>query len=252
MNDHSDRRELRTTHGVIALVNLEAQIASLEMRAAEERLWADQWADLSELLTLRGTALGRDADYERAAVLAEQLVSNASDAAIAYLARARTHATCHRFDAALADLDVAEKLGAGRAVVAAERAASLYALGRSAEAMALLRSAARRQPDFATLGALAGLHAECGENGKAERLFRAALRRYPGISPFPVAHLNVQRGRMWLVQGNVHAARARFDEALGRVPGYAPALASLAKMDSVLMGCIACSEVDRIQRNVSL
>ena len=105
--------ELATTSGVIALVNLQGQIDGLESQAANGRLAVAQWADLIDLLSLRGHVLGRIADYERAAALAEQLVRDAPADGIAFLARARTRATFHRFTEALADLQAAEQLGSG-------------------------------------------------------------------------------------------------------------------------------------------
>ena len=142
---------------------------------------------LVDLLLLRGEVLGRIADYERAAELAEVLVRDAPDDGAAWLARARTRATFHRFAEALADLDAAGRRGADRAAVDAERAAILQAVGCYAEALVLRRTAAERRPDFATLGALAVLEAERGEVAEAESLFTEARRRYRGVSPFPVA-----------------------------------------------------------------
>ncbi len=96
-------REPVTTSGTIAAVNLSARIDSL---AGSPRA-----AELIDLLTLRGHVLGRIADYERAAELAEQLVRDATDDGKALLARARTRATFHRFADALADLDAAQQRG---------------------------------------------------------------------------------------------------------------------------------------------
>ena len=155
-------------------------------------------APLVDLLLLRGQVLGRIADYERAAELAEALVRDAPDDGAAWLARARTRATFHRFPEALADLDAAGRRGADRAALDAERAAILQAVGCYAEALVLRRTAAERRPDFATLGALAVLQAERGEVTEAERLFTEARRRYRGVSPFPVAELDFRRGLMWL------------------------------------------------------
>jgi hypothetical protein len=63
-----------------------------------------------DLLLLHGQVLGRIADYERAAELAEMLVSDAPDAGTARMARARTRATLHRFAEALADLEAANDM----------------------------------------------------------------------------------------------------------------------------------------------
>ncbi|NMH97109.1 hypothetical protein [Pseudonocardia acidicola] len=191
-------------------------------------------AVLIDLLGLRGHVLGRIADYERAAELAERLARDAPDEGRALLARARSRATFHRFPEALADLDAAGRHGADRATLDAERAAILQALGCYADALVLHRDAAQRRPDFTTLGALAVLQAERGQVAAAERLFREARRHYRGVSPFPVASLDFRRGLMWLRRGNFHAARTWFDAACRRMPGYAPAAGHLAEVDAAL------------------
>jgi hypothetical protein len=128
-------REPLTTSGTIAVVNLDTQIDGLAARSLRTAGGpAANWLALIDLLTLRGQVLGRIADYERAAELAERLVrgdgaggiEGGSDAAggdgAALLARARTRATSHRFADALADLDAAaERGGADRAALAASR-----------------------------------------------------------------------------------------------------------------------------------
>jgi tetratricopeptide (TPR) repeat protein len=172
-----DDRELPTTRGSIAVVNLHAQI---EARAGAPVL-------LIDLLLLRGHVLGRIADYERAADLAGQLVRDTPGDGAAWLARARTRAAFHRFTEALADLDAAERTGSDRAAVAGERAAILQAIGCYSQAGNLYRSAAARQPGFATLGALAVLHAERGKLAAAECLFTQARCRYRGTYAFAAA-----------------------------------------------------------------
>jgi tetratricopeptide (TPR) repeat protein len=184
----------------------------------------------------RGQVLGRIADYERATELAGQLVRDAADDGTAWLARARTRtrATFHRFPNALADLGAAEHHGLDRGTLDAERATILQALGCHEQAGELHRRAAKRRPDFATLGALAVLLAERGEVAEAERLFAEARRSYQGVSPFPVASLDFRRGLMWDAEGNPPAARTWFDASLRRVPAYAPALGRLAEIDAAL------------------
>jgi tetratricopeptide (TPR) repeat protein len=189
---------------------------------------------LVELLLLRGHVLGRIADYEHAAGLAELLVCAAPDDGAAWLARARTRASFHRFAEALADLDAAGRRGADQATPEAERAAILQAVVCYAEALVLRRTAAERRPDFTTLGTLAVLEAERGEVAQAERLFTEARRRHRGVSPFPVASLDFRRGLMWVGQRDLHTARAWFDAAVQRVPAYAPALGHRAKVDAAL------------------
>ncbi|MFD5794213.1 tetratricopeptide repeat protein [Streptomyces diastatochromogenes] len=235
----AQEREPVTTSGTIAVMNLHAQIDGLAVRLsrpataqAQGTRWAvTQGAALVDLLNLRGHLLGRVADYEQAAELAERLVRAAPEDGTALLARARTRATLHRFAEAAADLGAAGPGGADEAVLDAERAVVLQALGCYAEAVALIHTAGQRQSDFTTLGALAVLHAERGETTEAERLFDEARRHYRGTSPFPLAQLDFRRGVMWHREGDLDAARSSYEAARRRVPGYAPALGHLAEVE---------------------
>ena len=191
-------------------------------------------AHLIDLLLLRGEVLGRIADYEHAAELAVELVHDAPDDVRAWLARARTRATFHRFAEALADLETAGQNSLDRAAVDAERAPILQAVGCYWHALVLCEDAAKRRPGFTTLGALAVLQAEHGEVAAAEPLFADARRCYQDISPFPIASLDYRRGLMWLGQGDLPAARTWFAAAQRRVPAYAPALGHLAEVDAAL------------------
>ncbi|GAB4413138.1 MAG: hypothetical protein Fur0044_07480 [Anaerolineae bacterium] len=226
--------ELITTSGIIALMNLQGQIDGLTAQVAVGRLSVMQRVELIELLSLRGHVLGRIAEAERAADLTEQLVCDAPTDGLAFLARARMRAVFHRFAAALADLDAAERLGSDQTALDAERAAIFQALGHYDEALALRQDAAENQPDFATLGALAVLQAERGEVDEAEPLFSRGRKCYQGVSPFPVAMLDFQRGLMWLAQGDLTAACVWFDAAQRRLPAYAPALGHLAEVEAAL------------------
>jgi tetratricopeptide (TPR) repeat protein len=237
----TEEDQLATTSGTIAVVNLQAQVDGLAARAQRAGLGqaatapaVAQQAVLIDLLTLRGHVLGRIADYERAAELAERLARDAPGDGMALLARAKARATFHRFPQALADLDAAGRHGADPGTLDEERAPILAAAGCHDDALALHRDAARRRIGFTTLGALAVLHAERGLVAEAERLFTQARRNYQGVSPFPVASLDFRRGLMWLEEGNLPAARAWFDAARRRVPAYAPALGHLAEVDAAL------------------
>jgi tetratricopeptide (TPR) repeat protein len=232
------------------VANLQAQIDGLAMSAHRTRSGraepaAMEQALLVDLLLLRGRVLGRIADYERAAELAEGLVRDAPDDGTAWLARAKVRATFHRFPEALADLDAAGRRGAHRAGVDAGRAAILQAVGCYDDALVLRRTAAERRPDFTILGALAVLEGERGQVTVAERLFTDARRRYRGVSPFPVAELDFQRGLMWLHESQLPEARTWFDAAVRRVPGYAPALGHLAEVDAAQEARVAA--IDRLR-----
>ncbi|MFD5064543.1 tetratricopeptide repeat protein [Streptomyces sp. NPDC058394] len=228
-----------TTSGTIAITNLHGQIDGLAVRLSRADsgetsaapLTVAQGASLIDLLNLRGHILGRVADYERAAELAERLVHVAPEDGTALLARARTRATLHRFAEAVADLGAAGRSGADEAALDAERAVVLQVLGCYADAMALIRTTAERQSDFTTLAALAVLQAERREVTEAERLFGEARRHYQGTSPFPLAQLDFRRGVMWHREGELDAARSCYEAARRRVPDYAPALGHLAEVE---------------------
>jgi len=116
---------IRTTNGTIALFNLQAQIDGLERQGAQGHLTSRLGAELVDLLTLRGQFLGRIVDYEWAVELAEQLAREFPADGLAFLTRARARACLHRFDEALADLDVAAALGLAGREPDGERAAIL-------------------------------------------------------------------------------------------------------------------------------
>jgi tetratricopeptide (TPR) repeat protein len=226
---------VRTTDGIIAMNNLRGQIAGLELNAARAQLTTRAAAELIDLLTLRGQILGRVADYERAAELAEQLGCQAPADGQALLTRARARACLHRFDEALTDLDAAGHLGVGSAELEAERAAIFQALGRYDEAMAIRQVAFARRADFETLGGLAALHAERGEISAAERLYDESITLFRGVSPFALAQLEVQRGRMWQEYGDDPSrAREWFMTAWRRLPAYAPAEGHLAAVEAAM------------------
>jgi len=227
-------REFVTTAGVIALVNLHAQIDGQERQLRAGRLTTPGRVELVDLVSLRGQVLGRISDYERAEELAEQLVDDAPGSGLAFLARARARARFHRFAEALADLDVAQRLGADPAVLDAERAATFQAIGRYDDALALHREAVERRADLNSLGAMATLYAERGEIAAAERFFEESRERYRGVSPFPLAFLDFQRGLMWLAHGDLHQARVWLADAYRRLPYYAAAAGHLAEIEAAL------------------
>ena len=221
-----------TTAGTIALGNLEARIDGHAWQSTRGQLTVGDRAELVELIALRGHVLGRVADAERAAALAEELVGHAPGEARSFIARARMAAVFHRFASALTDLATAAELGADRVTLDAERAAIYQALGRYDEALAIRRQAVESRADFSALGALAGLYAERGEIVEADRWFSAASRRYHSVSPFPLALMELQRGQLWMQQDDLIRARAWCDAAVRRLPAFVPAQGHLAELDA--------------------
>jgi tetratricopeptide (TPR) repeat protein len=223
-----------TTAGVIAIANLEARIDGQVSRATAGRLSVGERAELIELIALRGHVLGRIADAERAAAMADELVGQVPSDYRSFVARARMRGVFHRFAAALRDLDAAAASGGDGVELEAERAAILQALGRYDDALAIRRPAVDRHADFSALAGLAGLCGERGEMDEAERWFGAATRSYRGTSPFPLAMLEFQFGRLWMEHDDLRRARAWFDATVRRVPAYVPAQGHLAETDAAL------------------
>jgi tetratricopeptide (TPR) repeat protein len=225
---------VRTTNGTIALANLAAQIDGLELHAVHGRLTSRSWAELVDLLILRAQMLGRIADYERALALADLGLREASAEGLSFLSLARARGSLHLFKDALRELDVADQLGIEDAAAQAERAAILQAVGRYDEALALRRAAVERRADFESVAGLAALHAERGETAEAEPLFDESYVRFRGVSPFPLAQLEFQRGLMWREAGHPLRARDWFDAAWRRLPAYAQAEGHLAEVEAEL------------------
>jgi tetratricopeptide (TPR) repeat protein len=226
--------DVKTTNGMIALCNLEAQIDAQRIELALGNPTADAQITLIELITLRGQILGRVADYELAEENAERLVQNEPANKAALVARARARSTFHRFPDALDDLAAAERIRPDDEMINSERAAILQALGQYDEALVIRQEAATLRPSFETLGALAGLCAERGEIGTAERLYLESRGRFHGVSPFPLALLDFQFGLMFMNDERPEEARSWFDAAQRRVPAYAAARGHLAEVEGEL------------------
>lgn len=222
------QQELPTTDGATAIGNLNGQIASFEK--AENG--ADYAAQLVALLSMRGQYLGRLCDYDRADELAERLVRDRPKSGRAYLVRAGTRSTFHRFAEAEADLDRAARLGERPDALAAPRATLLQATGRYDEALALRRAVSARGPDIVGLAAEAALLGEMGDVDGAERRFIEAQHHHPDVAAFPVAWLYFQEGLLWERAGNLPRARRLYEASLARLDGYAPATAHLAGVEA--------------------
>ena len=223
---------LPVTDGTIAVANLQAQIDGLQPDVSSGHATIEGRVGLVELISLRGLILGRIADYQQAALMAEQLVRGVAPEGIAFVARARTRAGFHLFTDALGDVDRADRLLVDADITNRERAAIFQALGRYDEALAIREEAANRRPCFENAAALAGLHADRGEIDAAERMHAESRRRYRGVSPFPLALLDFQLGLMWMNKGRLDDARTSFDAARRRVPAYAPAQGHLAEVEA--------------------
>lgn len=223
------------TDGVLAIMNLQAQIdgQQRQMMVLGSVAIGDQ-AKLIELVALRGQLLGRVVDYEWADERAEQLVRDGPSDPAAFISRARARSRFHRFAEALADFDHARRLGADSTLVDIERASVFQAIGDYDPALKTYQDAAKHRADFASLSALACLHAERGEIAIAEQFFNESRDLYHGVSPFPLAMLDFQHGLMWLEQGDLQKALVWFEASVHWLPGYVPARGHLAEVEAAL------------------
>ncbi|PZV16952.1 MAG: hypothetical protein DCF20_07325 [Pseudanabaena sp.] len=221
-----------TTSGVLALSNLQAQIEGIQARVQAGLGSVTNRSELIELVSLRGLILGQITDYQWTEKQSEHLVCEFPTESLAFIARARTRATFHRFTEALMDLDEAQQYGAEPQAVDIERAGIFQAIGEYDQAIALFRTATERQADFVSLSALAALHAEFGDTTIAEQFFEQSQHSYRGASPIPLALIEFQRGHMWMSTGDLHCAHHWFRIAHRRLPGYAPAQGHLAEVEA--------------------
>ncbi len=187
-----------------------------------------------DLLMQRGQVLGRISDYEAADALAEALVAEAASDPEAWLARARTRATFHRFTDALADLAKAGQLGARPGQIDAVRVGILQATGKEAEALPIRHENSAARPDILTLGGEATLRAARGELDEAERLFTAAIASYRDVSPFPVTWIEFQRGLVWMREEEYGRARDWLARAHRRLPQHVQAQGHLGEVEAAL------------------
>lgn len=225
---------LRTTNGAIAIGNLEAQIEGEKKLVARGALTVKQRAAIADLTSMHGQFTGTIKDYEDAEQMAESLVRDAPEDALAYITRAKTRATFHRFPEALIDLQRAEELGLKGESVDGLNASILQATGHYDEALAIRKRSAARHPDISSLAALASVHADRGELDEAERLFNEAPLHYRDVSPFPVVWLYFQQGLMWMRAGKLERARELFEGAHERLPIYAAAQGHLGEVEAAL------------------
>ncbi len=224
----------RTTHPTIAVGNLQSQIAGIEELGSRHALTVAERANLAELHLDLGQLFGRISDYEKADAIAETLVREVPADPKAWLTRARTRATFHRFSDALADLAEAEQRGLTANETDGIRASVLQALGRYGEALPIRRRFVAAHPDTSNLAAEATARAALGELDEAERLFDRALAGYRDVAPFPVVWIDFQRGLVWMREGDFARAGVYLKAAHERLPQSAQATGHLAEVEAAL------------------
>jgi tetratricopeptide (TPR) repeat protein len=230
------RSTVETTNSVIAIENLDQQIAQLH-----------DDPEVVDFLLVRSRFL---ADYEaldRAYSLAERRSVTGRD----LLARARVRSAVHRFADALADVDAAERRGMSGDEALAVRASILVATGKAAEVTSQLEANLRRHPGYASRSALAGAYAALGRLADADRLYAQALADLDTSLPFPYAWIYFARGLMWAEQGKDRARAAPlYAQALAYLPEFSTANIHLAEIE-IARGDTgsAMARLDRVVRS---
>jgi len=217
--DHADiARE--TTSGLIAIANLDAQIAQLGSSQGVE-----------DLLLARARYLADYDALERAAALTEQPQPATVQA---LLQRARTRAALHRFGDALHDVEAAEAEGADRGQTVPLRASILIATGSADKVRQTLEAEVRQHPGLGSRTMLATAYAMLGRLPEADQLYAAALADLHTTLPFPHAWICFARGLMWADQGqDLSRAEKFYRQALVYLPEFAAANINLAEIEAV-------------------
>jgi tetratricopeptide (TPR) repeat protein len=206
-----------TTAGVIAIANLDQQIAQ-----------SSEAAGVEELLLLRSRFLGDYEALDRASTMAEGRVETGGD----LVRRARARSAAHRFADALGDVAATERAGVSGDDIGALRASILVATGHATEVVPQLEAGVARHPGFASRSALAGAYAAIGRLQDADRLYVEALADLDTTLPFPYAWIYFARGLMWTEQGGDSTrGAALYAQALTHVPEFATATIHLAEIE---------------------
>lgn len=221
----------RTTDGLIAERNLNAQIQGLRDAAQRDLAGLDVENALVDALLVRAQFFGTWSDFDEALERSDAQLRAHPDSGSAAELRARSLAAVHRFaeargvlqsapaspatDAALLTLD--EAVGGEPDLVLRAREGALEREGRT----------------FSTLTALARALAQVGRFEEADAAYVEAAATYNDVSPFPVAWIAFSRGVMWgEVAGQPALARPLYEEALRRLPGYVVANVHLAELEA--------------------
>ncbi|NUQ27156.1 MAG: tetratricopeptide repeat protein [Acidobacteriaceae bacterium] len=215
-----DRADIarETTAGVIAIANLDAQIAQ-----------AGNLPGVEDLLLARARYLADYDALERASALTEQQPASTK----ALLQRARTRAALHRFSDALNDVEAAEAEGADRSQTVPLRASILIATGNAAKVRRSLEAEVKQHPGLASRTMLAAAYAMLGRLHEADQLYAAALADLHTTLPFPYAWICFARGLMWAEQGqDLTQAERSYQQALRYLPEFAAANINLAEIEA--------------------
>ncbi len=229
----------QTTDPAQILASLDAAI-SLRRRQLGPDGQADNWfadyklgGELVQFLLTRAHFLGTVSDYSEAIRRATQVAHRHGDRqAQAHLIYARALAAVHRFDDAVAELEIATDKGSSLADTLSTRASIFLARGDIESAIDAYRRRATARPSIGELTNLAVALAAAGRIEAAEKAFFKALSGEIKTDPLPVARAWFQQGLMWERQGKNGLARDYYLAAYERFPSYAPLVSHLASLEA--------------------
>ena len=211
----------RYTSGRIAVANLSASIATLEVTRAGAHCFDDLLA-LSKLLFLRGDLLGRIADHDRGELVANEAVASSCDTGSALYLRAQLAGRFHRFAEADQLLDQLLTTDYSKQEIETERASLFQATGKYRQALALREKLAEEDPGIDTIGALASLFSEMDQWPRAEVCYAAALAADDGTSPIPCGQLLFEWGVSAMRRGDLSRAETILTELDTILPQHVP------------------------------
>lgn len=221
----------RTTDGLIAEHNLNAQIQGLRDAAQRDLPGLDVEGALVDALLVRAQFFGTWSDFDEALERSDALLRLQPDSASAAELRARTLAAIHRFAEARGILQSAPTAPAVQAALFTLDEAT----GGDPDVVleARERAVEREGRTFSALTAWARALAGVGRFEDADAAYVEAAASYSDVSPFPIAWVAFSRGVMWAeVAGQPALARPLYEEALRRLPGYVVANVHLAELEA--------------------
>ena len=229
--DHAKSHATTGSAGVASIVPklYKSEDGVEELRALDKRIEIHRDVPVQEigLLLLRATYRGHVEDYQAADRLSAEWVARDNTLA-AWDTRTRALTAIHDFSAARDALAHVKKLALGDDQWAELATAIDEAGGRRDRSFPARSEGAKRWPSAANLTVYAGALALEGHFDEAIELIPKAAKAVNDNSPETFAWLLFQWGRLYEQKGDFASARAFYQAAHERIPGYVEANAHLA------------------------
>lgn len=218
-----------TTHGNIAMREIEAELADAQARASAGPSDPRACLDLSRAVYTRSRVTGDIDEMARAVDLTRGCARLAPKSPDPLVTLAVQEQSLHRFAEARADLARARKLGASEDRVAGIERELDWNAGKWGAAAVAIREEAANAPSTGTVARLARLEHDLGHYDEADALYLRALSLVEDTAPLPVAMIEVQKGMNLTDAGRLADAEQAFRSASERMPRYTAAKEHLAE-----------------------